>query len=200
MKKVLKKVLLTLLCIFPMKALAAGDVTVSPDTITIEKGKQETVIVYLYNIGEGGFTIFSNDFNVATTTLNASYSSGIGSSRGSTEQAEVYVTGENIGTTTLTLIVDEGTKTFDDDDLTGLTRTVTVNVVDKKDEPTPTPTPSPEEKKDNSTPAPENKEESNKNEKKDNPQTGVAIRNCVVVALLLTGSLGYIISIKNKKF
>lgn len=160
MKKLLSTIILGLFILFPLNVYAEGYVSVSPTSITIEQGSSKSFTITAYN-AIGDVTIKSNNSGVASVSTGE-WGTGMVDEK-QTKTGTVTVTGNSVGTTTITLSIDAAT--FDGEDLSGQTKTITVNVTAKptpqpqpqpqpepKPEPTPQPTPQP---KPQPTPTPE---------------------------------------------
>lgn len=132
MKKILFNILLALFVLFPASVLADGYVSVSPSSLTIEQGSSKTFAITTYNV-IGDVSIKSNNSGIASVSTSE-WGTGMVEEK-ITKTGSITVTGNSVGTTTITLTIDAAT--FDGDDLAGQTKTVTVNVVEK-----PTPQPS----------------------------------------------------------
>ncbi|MGM9882273.1 MAG: cadherin-like beta sandwich domain-containing protein [Bacilli bacterium] len=156
MRKVFNKLLLAILLLFPISVFAAGSVSVSPSSLTIEEGSSKTFTISAYN-AIGDVSISSSNSGVASISTGE-WGTGM-VDEGQTKTGTITVTGKSVGTATITLTIDAAT--FDGDDLSGQTRTVTVNVVAK---PTPTPTPTP-------TPPSNNNNNNNNSNNNNNVQT-----------------------------
>lgn len=129
MRKVFNKLFLAILLLFPISVFAAGSVSVSPTSLTIEEGSSKTFTISAYNT-IGDVSISSSNSGVASVSTGE-WGTGM-VDEGQTKTGTITVTGKSVGTATITLTIDAAT--FDGDDLAGQTRTVTVNVVAK---PTP---------------------------------------------------------------
>lgn len=134
MKKILFNILLALFVLFPVSVLADGYVSVSPRSLTIEQGSSKTFTITAYN-AIGDVSIKSNNSGIASVSTG-DWGTGMVEEK-VTKTGSITVTGNSVGTTTITLTIDAAT--FDGDDLAGQTKTVTVNVVAK---PAPQPQPS----------------------------------------------------------
>lgn len=143
MKKLVYNMLLILFIFFPLKVLAVGYVSISPGSLTIEQGSSKTFKISAYN-AIGDVYIKSNNTSIATVNANE-WGTGMVEEK-QTKTKTITVTGKSIGSTTITLTIDAAT--FDNEDLSGQTKTIAVNVVAKKAPVTPSPQPS------NPTPAP----------------------------------------------
>lgn len=124
MKKMIKQlVLFIVLMILPVTIFAAGGVTVSPSSLTIEAGSTKTFNIAVTN-AIGIITLSSSDTNVATISASEWETGNI--EEGGTKTGTITVTGVNTGTATITLHLNVAT--FDGEDLEGQTRTVNVTV------------------------------------------------------------------------
>ena len=126
MKNLIKNILIITILLFPINVLAEGGITVSPSTLTIEEGSSKTFTISAYNT-IGDISISSSDSNVASVNPNE-WSTEIIEEK-QTKTGTITVTGKNVGTATITLTFDSAT--FDAEDLSGQTKTITVNVVKK---------------------------------------------------------------------
>ena len=123
MKKIFNYLILLVLLI-PIKVFATGSITVSPSTLTIEEGKSKTFTITAYNT-VADISISSSDTNIAILDINA-WETGI-LEENSTVTKEITVTGIKAGTATITIVLNDAA-TFDYENLTGQTKTVTINV------------------------------------------------------------------------
>lgn len=137
MKRILYNILLVMIMLLPISVFAEGYVSVSPGSLTIEQGSSKTFTISAYNT-IGDVSISSSNSGVASISTNQ-WGTGMVEEK-QTKTGTVTVTGVSVGTTTITIVIDAAT--FDEEDLSGQTKTITVNVVSKP-EPTPTPTPTP---------------------------------------------------------
>lgn len=125
MKKALNVLIMTIV-IFPTIALASGNITVSPTSITVEVGSTKTISITATNT-IGDVTITSSDKNIAKVNISEWETGMI--EEGQTKKGSVKVTGVSEGTTTITFTIDAST--FDSEDLSGQKRIVTIKVVPK---------------------------------------------------------------------
>ena len=166
MRKVFNKLFLALLLLFPTSVFAAGSISASPTSLTIEVGSSKTFTISAYN-AIGDVSISSSNSGVASVSTGE-WGTGM-VDEGQNKTGIITVTGKSVGTATIILTIDAAT--FDGDDLAGQTRTVNVNVVAK---PTPTPTPTNTPTPTLSltpTPTPTPTTPSNNNNNSDNVQT-----------------------------
>lgn len=129
MKTYLYIILLALFILIPVNISAEGYISVSPSSLTIEQGSSKTFIITAYNT-IGDVSISSNNTQVASANTSE-WGTGMVDEK-QTKSGTITVTGNSVGTTTITLVIDAAT--FDSEDLAGQTRTVSINVVAK---PTP---------------------------------------------------------------
>lgn len=136
MKKVLYSILFAILVLMPTRVFAAGYISPSTGSLSIQQGSSTSFSITAYN-AIGDVTITSSNPSVATVSTS-SWSTGMVGS-GETKVGTVTVTGVGVGAATITLTVDGAS--FDDEDLSGQ-RTITVNVTAKPEVTPSTPTPS----------------------------------------------------------
>ena len=139
MKIYIKYLLFTILLIIPFNVFAEGNISVSPTSLTLEVGETKTFTISAYNT-IGDVSIYSNNSSVASVG-SSSWGTGMVDEK-QTTTGTITVTGNSVGSATISLNIDAAT--FDDEDLSGQVRTVTVNVVAKPTpqlDPTPTPIP-----------------------------------------------------------
>lgn len=130
MKQKIKITLIAILLLFPVSVLAEGNVSVSPDSLTIEQGESVILTITAYNT-IGDVTIKSNNNDVASVNIEE-WETGIVEEK-ETKTCSITVTGNNVGITTITLTIDAAT--FDEQDLSGQTKTIAVNVLEKSNVP-----------------------------------------------------------------
>lgn len=126
MRKVFNKLFLALLLLFPINVFAAGGVSVSPSSLTIEVGSSKAFTISAYNT-IGDVSISSSNPGVASVSTGEWGTGMVDEKQNKT--GTITVTGKSVGTATITLRIDAAT--FDGDDLAGQTRTITVNVIAK---------------------------------------------------------------------
>lgn len=124
MKKILYSIILALFVLFPVSVSAEGYVSASTSSLTIEQGTYKTFTITAYNT-IGDVYINSNNSGVASVSTGM-WGTGMVDEK-QTKSGTVTVTGNSVGTTTITLSIDAAT--FDNEDLSGQTRTITVNVI-----------------------------------------------------------------------
>ncbi len=121
---------------FPMKVFAAGGVSVSPSSISMNVGESKTFTVTATNAA-GRVDVSSNSGNVSVSPSTSWVENG---------SVTFTVTGNSQGSGVVTVTVVD-VATFDGEDLSGQTRAVNVTV-NKPAAPDPTPTPDPTPKPD----------------------------------------------------
>jgi len=118
--KYLITLILIILCIFPKSVLAVGNISVSTSNVNLIKGST------------GSFTITADNAagRVDISSANSSVASVSASSVFLDMQSEtITVTGNSVGTTTIKVLVSDGT-TYDDEDITGKLYTINITVVE----------------------------------------------------------------------
>jgi len=126
MKRILYGILLIVLLFLPTGILAEGYVSVSPSSLTIEQGSSKTFTITAYN-AIGDVTIKSNNTSIAKVNTSE-WGTGMVDEK-QKKTGTIRVTGVNVGTAKITLTIDAAT--FDAEDLSGQTKTITVNVIPK---------------------------------------------------------------------
>lgn len=124
----MKKLVLILLMLIPVGVLAKGDITVSPTSITLEIGEEKSFIISAYNT-VGDVVITLNNTGVASINKNE-WETGVVEEE-QTKEDEVTVKGISVGKASIILTLDGAT--FDGEELTGQTRIVNINVIEKKE-------------------------------------------------------------------
>ena len=174
MKNILRNlIVIALFMIFPTIINAAGNITASPSSLTIEVGSTKTFNIIASNT-IGDVSISSSNGGIAS--VSTSYWGTGMVDEGQTKTGSVTVTGVNVGSATITLVLDAAT--FDSEDLSGQIRTVTVNVVAKQTPSTPS-TPStpvtPSNPNQNQNNNNDNKEEKKEDKSKNNNLKDISI-------------------------
>lgn len=126
MKKILYSIFGMLFVLFPVSVLAEGYISVSPGSLTIEQGSSKTFTITAYN-AIGDVTISSNDSSIASVSTGSWGTGMVGEKE--TKSGTITVTGNSVGTTTITLVIDGAT--FDRDDLSDQIKIININVVSK---------------------------------------------------------------------
>ena len=136
MKKFIKIIILLLLVVFPNKVLAEGYISASPGSLTIEQGSAKTFTITAYN-AIGDTIIKSENTSIATVNTNEWGTGMVGEKE--TKTTTITVTGKSVGKTNIIIEIDAAT--FDSEDLSGTTKTISINVVEKTKVEKPTPEP-----------------------------------------------------------
>lgn len=127
MKKILFSILLFVFVLLPINVNAAGYISTSTKTLTIEEGSTKKFTIVAYN-AIGDVTIKSDNTDIATVNVGF-YETGV-VGEGKTYKKEITVKGISVGTTKIYLDVDGAT--FDRESLVDKDQVITVNVVEKK--------------------------------------------------------------------
>lgn len=135
MKKNIYSILIALFILLPVSVLAEGYISVSPSSITVEKGSSKTFTITAYNT-IGDVSISSNNSGVASVSTGE-WGTGMVDEK-QTKTGTITVNGVGVGTAAITLTMDAAT--FDLEDLAGQTKSITVNVIEKQNQ-TPSQTP-----------------------------------------------------------
>ena len=139
MKKRLICLILTLFFI-PMIAHAQGGISVSTRSLSMERGQSQSFTVYANNM-IGDISVSSGNGIVASVSPNSLSTGMVGANE--SKSFTVTVSGVSAGSTTITVRVLDGAATFDEEDISGQTINVSVNVTEPYHEPDPQPTPTP---------------------------------------------------------
>lgn len=126
MKKFIYSILLSILILSPVNVLASGNISVSPSSLSIEVGSSKTFTISAYNT-IGDVSIKSSNSSIASVSAS-SWSTGMVGEK-ETKTGTITVTGNSVGSTTIILTLDAAT--FDEEDLSGQTRVINVNVTPK---------------------------------------------------------------------
>lgn len=118
---------------FPYRVFAAGSMAVSTGSISLTTGGSTTFTVSANNAA-GRVDILSSNGGVASISTTSAFLDN--------SSVAVTVTARAAGSATITIRAADMT-TYDDEDLTGTSRTVSVNVSDPAPAPAPAPTPTP---------------------------------------------------------
>lgn len=139
----MKKIILNLICallmvsFIPTKAFAVGGFSVSTTGVTLHPGESTSFSVTASNAA-GRVNISSSDPSIASVSTSAVFLD--------LNSESVTITAGSIGSTTISIVTSSNFATYDEENLGGQTRTISVNVVEV---PKPTPAPQP-----TTTPAP----------------------------------------------
>lgn len=137
MKKYLIYVITLIVLLFPKIAYAAGGMSVSTGSLTIEVGSSKTFTISATNtIGDA--SISSGNSTIASVSTGF-WETGM-VDEGKTKSGTITVNGRNIGTTNIHVVFDGAT--FDGETV-GYSRDITVTVIAAPTPPTPDPTPTP---------------------------------------------------------
>ena len=118
---------LALLLVLPFKVYAAGGISLSTTSLTIEKGKSATFKVTANNAA-GRIDISSSNAGIASVNKSSVFLDK--------DSVTVTVTAKEVGSTTINVVLTD-VSTFDEEEKTG-TLTVSINVTEpKKEEPAP---------------------------------------------------------------
>ncbi len=148
MKRKYLLVLLLAIALIPFKVCAAGGFSVSGSSVSMYPGETKTITITSNN-AVGRLNISSSNSGVASVSSDKLFIQDSGSTGNFT------ITSNSVGTAIISVVASEHFATMEEEYLTGLTKTITVNVV-AKPAPAPTPTPSP-------TPAPNNNNNNSNN-------------------------------------
>ena len=123
MKK--KHIILSLmLLLIPLNVFAAGGFSVSPGSISMYPGESKTITITSNN-SVGKLNVSSSNSGVAGVSPGSIFVQTPGSS------VTITVTANAVGTSTISVVASENYATMEEEYLTGQTKTVTVNVVEK---------------------------------------------------------------------
>ena len=127
MKKILVSILILCFILFPSNVMAAGYISTSTKTLTIEIGSSKTFTIVSSN-AVGDVTIKSENTSIATVNVGFWETGVVG--EGVTKTGVITVKGVSIGTTKINLDVDGAT--FSGEGLGDKDQVIVVNVVEKK--------------------------------------------------------------------
>ena len=130
MKKNILKLLILVFLLIPLKILAAGDITVSPTSITIEEGSSKTITITANN-AIGDVSIKSSNSKIAKVSTGEWKTGMVEANEKKT--GKITIKGVSVGKTTIVFTLDAAT--FDGNDLSGKTRIVDVVVTKKTSKP-----------------------------------------------------------------
>ncbi len=121
MKKVLSVLIAValLLCVFSINAFAAGGMAVSTGSLSLKPGDNASFTVSASNAA-GSFSVSSSDSSVATASIN-------GENFLDNNSATISVSAKSAGTAVITIRATD-MATYDEEDISGQTRTVTITV------------------------------------------------------------------------
>lgn len=135
MKKIILNLIYALLMVslIPTKVFAVGGFSVSTTGVTLHPGESTSFSVTASNAA-GRINISSSDPSIASVSTSAVFLD--------LNSESVTITAGSIGSTTISIVTSSNFATYDEENLGGQTRTISVNVVEVP-KPTPTPTPAP---------------------------------------------------------
>lgn len=121
------KYLLLLILFFPINVLAIGGITVSSSTIQLQEGRTESFNIKAKNV-IGDLKIITENDDIVGIDKNT-WSTGMVDDNQEVT-GTITITGKNIGSTTITLILDDMV-TFDEEDLSGQEIKINIEVIKK---------------------------------------------------------------------
>lgn len=146
MKKKYLLILLLIMIFVPFKVYAAGGFGVSTASISMYPGESKTITISTNN-AVGKLNISSSNGGVASVSTGSIFIQNPGSS------GSITITGNSVGTATISVVASSDFATMDEEILEGVTKTITVNVVSKPaapQNPNPvSPTPKPQQPQNN---------------------------------------------------
>ncbi len=117
-------ILLISIILIPFKVNASGGFSLSTSSINMYVGESKTITIYSDN-SVGKLNIFSSNGSVAAS-LSSIFIQTPGSSQSFTVNAN------SVGTSTISVVASDNYATMDEEILSGVTKTVTVNVIEQK--------------------------------------------------------------------
>ena len=120
-----------MLVLVPNGVLAVEEgFTITPSSITVEKNGTAKIKIKAYN-AIGDVVVSSSDSTIATVNQSSWFTGSIDEMQ--EVDGEIIVTGKNVGTTTIVLVVSGS---YFDENATGIaeTKTINVTVVDAKED------------------------------------------------------------------
>ena len=135
MKKKYLIILLLTMIIIPFKVFAAGGFSVSTTSISIYPGETKTITISTNN-AVGKLNISSSNGGVASASPGSIFIQNPGSSE------SVTITGNSVGTATISVVASDNFATMDEEILAGQAKTITVNVIEKTEPQPSNPQPS----------------------------------------------------------
>lgn len=157
MKKKYLIILLLTMILMPFKVFAAGGFGVSNTSISMYPGESKTITISTNN-AVGKLNISSSNGGVASVSPGSVFIQNPGSS------GSITITGNSVGTATVSVVASDNFATMDEEILAGQTKTITVNVISK-----PAPQPS--------NPTPSNPTPSNPQPQPQQPQNNLSKNN-----------------------
>ena len=135
MKKKYLIILLLTMILMPFKVFAAGGFGVSTTSISMYPGESKTITITTNN-AVGKLNISSSNGGVASASPGSIFIQNPGSS------GSITITGNSVGTATISVVASSDFATMDEEILAGVTKTITVNVISKPAPQPSNPTPS----------------------------------------------------------
>lgn len=135
MKKKYLIILLLTMIIIPFKVFAAGGFSVSTTSISIYPGETKTITISTNN-AVGKLNISSSNGGVASASPGSIFIQNPGS------RESVTITGNSVGTATISIVASDNFATMDEEILAGQAKTITVNVIEKTEPQPSNPQPS----------------------------------------------------------
>lgn len=126
MKKKYLIILLLTMIIMPFKVFAAGGFSVSTTSISMYPGESKTITISTNN-AVGKLNISSSNGGVVSASPGSIFIQNPGSS------GSITITGNSVGTATISVVASDNFATMDEEILAGQTKTITVNVIAKPD-------------------------------------------------------------------
>jgi hypothetical protein len=124
MKKKYLIILFLTMFIMPFNVLASGGFGVSSTSISMYQGESKTITITSNN-AVGKLNISTSNNGVASVSLGSIFIQNPGSSE------SFSITGNSIGTATISVVASDNFATMDEEILKGETKTITVNVIEK---------------------------------------------------------------------
>jgi hypothetical protein len=124
-------ILLISVLLLPFKVLAQGGFSLSTSSISMYPGESKTVTIYSDN-SVGKLNISSSDGGVAEISVSSLFVKTPGESQSFTIKAG------SVGTSHVSVVASSDYATMDEEVLTGVTKTITVNVIEKTTAPSTT--------------------------------------------------------------
>ena len=135
MKKKYLIILLLTMFLMPFKVFAAGGFSVSTTSISMYPGESKTVTISTNN-AVGKLNITSSNGSIASASPSSIFIQNPGSS------GSITITGNNVGTATISVVASSDFATMDEEILAGVTKTIVVNIISKPAPQPSNPTPS----------------------------------------------------------
>lgn len=117
-------ILLFTMILMPFKVFAAGGFGVSTTSISMYPGESKTITISTNN-AVGKLNILSSNGGVVSASSSSIFIQNPGSS------GSITITGNSVGTATISVVASSDFATMDEEILAGQTKTITVNVISK---------------------------------------------------------------------